>query len=320
MLRDVSSEFAKIAQIEAILRRGSREVSLAIGDDCAVLMPSARPRVWTVDAAVEDVHFSRSYMALRDIGYRAFMAAASDVAAMGGRAVAALSALTLPADFSDADLTELVTGLGRAADVCVCPIVGGNLARGRALTLTTTVLGECPGRVIARRGACVGDTLYITGTLGGAALGFRALSTGRAAEPQFARAVQQFLAPRAQLKRAPPIAEHATAAIDVSDGLLQDLEHLCRASRVGARVETKQLPFLQDFEAAARALSLDPVQLALAGGEDYQILFSAPPMSVSATLGTPIGEITVEREGVRAVDAQGVERTRGRGFDHFAGS
>jgi thiamine-monophosphate kinase len=314
-----TSEFAKIAQIDAILRRESREVSVSIGDDCAVLAASDRPRVWTVDSAVEGVHFSRAYMALTDIAQRAFAAAASDVAAMGGRAVAALSALTLPAAFGDDELTELVTGLARAADVCFCPIVGGNLARGCELSITTSVLGECPGRVLTRKGAQAGDGVFVTGTVGGAALGFRALSTGHGTEPQFALAIEQFLTPRARLDCARQVAEHATAAIDVSDGVVQDLEHLCRASGVGARIEAARLPWLPGFALAAGALSLDPLALALEGGEDYQLLFTAPRAAVPPTLATYIGAITAGDGGVQVLDERGQPRPRGRGFDHFAG-
>lgn len=316
----MSSEFARVAQIEAILRRECREVSLSIGDDCAVLAPSDKPRVWTVDAAVQGVHFSRDYMALDDIAYRAFMAAASDVAAMGGRCVAALSALVLPGTFSDAELRLLVTGLARAADLCGCPIVGGNLARGGELSLTTSVLGECPNQVITRSGARVGDGLFVTGSLGGAALGFRALSSGRGNEALFAREIEHFLQPRARLDCALDMARYATSAIDISDGLMQDLEHLCRASHVGARVEASALPLLAGFADAARALSLDPIALALDGGEDYQLLFTAPRTDVPNELAHWIGTITDERDGVCVLDAEGHERTRGRGFDHFADS
>jgi thiamine-monophosphate kinase len=316
----MSSEFARIAQIEAVLRRESREVSLSIGDDCAVLAPSDKPRVWTVDTAVQGVHFSRDYMTLEHVAARAFSAAVSDVAAMGGRCVAALSALILPSTFSDPELQQLVVGLARASDEYGCPIVGGNLARGGELSLTTSVLGECPSAVITRSGARLGDGLFVTGTLGGAALGLCALSAGRAADPMFARGIEQFLRPRARLDCALDMAACATAAIDISDGLMQDLEHLCRASHAGARVEASALPLLEGFADAARALALDPIALALDGGEDYQILFSAPRTQVPPALARWIGTVTRERDGVHVLDAQGNERTRGRGFDHFADS
>jgi thiamine-monophosphate kinase len=303
----VTGEFARIAQIEALLKRASNHVLVGIGDDCAVLAPSVHPRVWTVDAAVEDVHFARSIMSLEDVGYRAFMAAASDVAAMGGSAVAALSSLILPVAFDDQELHQLVVGLARAADACACPIVGGNLARGRQLSLTTSVLGECAGRVITRHGARVGDHIYVTGTLGGSALGLHALLAGRR------ECADKYLAPRARLDLAAALAGVATAAIDISDGTLQDLGHLCAASRVGARVEAALLPL--ESPELARACGLDSVSLALEGGDDYELLFtSSEPVPWATRIGT------IVEGALQVLDLDGNARTASRGFDHFAGS
>jgi thiamine-monophosphate kinase len=314
----VSSEFTRISHIEALLRRDSAAVTLGIGDDCAVLAPSALSRVWTVDAAIEGVHFARTFVELEDIAYRAFMAAASDIAAMGGRAVAALSALALPSSFSDPELSRLVRGLARAADECACPIVGGNLTRASELSLTTSVLGECPARVLSRAGARVGDGVFITGTLGGAALGLRLLQRGLPSERTFEPIIQRFLAPRARLDVSLALAELAHAAIDVSDGLVQDLTHLCRASHVGARIDSAALPLPAEFDEAARSIWLDPRALALEGGEDYEILFTAPPASVPPGLARCIGAITDAQLGVVVVDGQGKPVPLGQGFDHFA--
>lgn len=316
-LAAMSSEFARIAEIEAILRRASSAVVLGIGDDCAVLAASAYPRVWTVDSAVENVHFARASMQLDEIAFRAFMAAASDVAAMGGKAVAALSALTLPRAFSDAELRALVHGLARASDVCECPIVGGNLARGLELSLTTSVLGECRGPILTRRGARVGDGIYVTGTLGGAALGLRALLAGKRDDPAFLPAIERFVAPRARLDVAAAIAECASAAIDISDGLVQDLGHLCRASEVGARIELGTVPRLHDFALLAERLGASPEALPLSGGEDYEVLFTARDEQVSATLAARIGEVTAEPGHVVVVDERGRALDVGDGFDHF---
>jgi thiamine-monophosphate kinase len=314
----MSSEFARIAQLEALFRRSSPDISLAIGDDCAVLAPSAHRRVWTVDSAVENVHFSRAFMALGAIAYRSFMAAASDVAAMGGRAVGALSALTLPSSFSDDELMELASGLVRAADACACPIVGGNLARGRELSLTTTVLGECATAVATRAGARVGDGLFVSGPLGGAALGLSALSRGHGDDARYRAAIACFLAPRARLDLAHQLANVASAAIDVSDGLAQDLAHLCEASGVGALVEADRLPLLADAAALARELDRDAIALALGGGEDYELLFTAAPDQVPAALGTRIGTIVNRDRGLSVLDAQGRALPLAPGFDHFA--
>ncbi|HEX5659811.1 MAG TPA: thiamine-phosphate kinase [Polyangiales bacterium] len=299
-------EFTRIARIEALLKRASNDVLVGIGDDCAVLTGSLHPRVWTVDAAVEGVHFSRAIMTLEDVGYRSFMAAVSDVAAMGGRAVAAVSALILPTSLHDDELHQLVSGLARACDACACPIVGGNLARGSELSLTTSVLGECAGRVITRSGARPGDHVYVTGTLGGSALGLHALLAGRR------ECAEKYLAPRARLDLAGKLASIASAAIDISDGTLQDLGHLCTASGVSARLEATLLPL--ESADIARGFGLDPVTLALEGGDDYELLFTS---AQDVPWATRIGSIH-EGAGVQVLETDGHARRTSRGFDHFS--
>ncbi|MDB4988411.1 MAG: thiamine-phosphate kinase [Myxococcaceae bacterium] len=271
-----------------------------------------------MDAAVEGVHFARAFMELEDIAYRAFMAAASDIAAMGGRATAALSALALPHSFSDEELRRLVSGLARAADECACPIVGGNLTRASELSLTTTVLGECPARVLSRAGAQLGDGIFVTGTVGGAALGLRLLQRGMPSERTFEPIIQRFLAPRARLDVALALAEVAHAAIDISDGLFQDLTHLCRASGVGAQLEAVALPLLEAFAEAASSIWLDPTALALEGGEDYEILFTAPHSSVPSGMAQRVGTVVDVSQGVQVFDRKGRPIATGNGFDHFA--
>jgi thiamine-monophosphate kinase len=309
-------EFQRIARLRELFERPSSAVILGIGDDCAVLAPSGRPRVWTVDTAVAHVHFDTRFTSLEAVGYRAFMAAASDLAAMGATAVAALSSLILPQAFSDEELDQLADGLARAADACSCPIVGGNLARGSELSLTTSVLGECEDRVLTRAGARAGDFVYVTGPLGGAALGLRRLSQGvSVGEPDlFARA---FLFPRARLDLSRSLAERASAAIDVSDGLLSDLTHLCRASGLCAELELERIPTIPGFAEAAREAGLDAQNLVLSGGDDYELLFTSSE-ELPTDLGTRIG---VPGAGVPEIilrDATGTQlELPTSGFDHF---
>jgi thiamine-monophosphate kinase len=312
----VSTEHERIARIHELLARPSQHVLLGIGDDCAALAPSALPQIATVDAAIEGVHFSRAFMREDEIGYRALMAAASDVAAMGGTARAALCALALPAALDEAAFEGLLRGLAEAADALGFPIIGGNLARASEISLTTTILGECPGRTIARQGARPGDALYVTGSVGGAALGLAALRADSSRPPRFAPAVARFLRPRARLELAAELARCASAAIDVSDGLAQDLAHLCRASGVSARLELARVPRLPEFEPLARELGLDGEQLLLSGGEDYELLFSARPEDVPSGFATQIGAIETGA-GVRVLGPDGGLRTGSAGFDHF---
>src|SRR4051812_38149858 len=125
----MATEFERIARLKELFRHApSDRVALGIGDDAAVLNPTARLSVWTVDSAVEGVHFSRAFMGLEDIGYRAFMAAASDIAAMGGRAVSALCAWILSKEVSEEEFDRLALGVAEAAELCGCAVVGGNLA------------------------------------------------------------------------------------------------------------------------------------------------------------------------------------------------
>lgn len=289
---------------------------VGIGDDCAVLSPVSFPQVWTVDTAVENVHFSRAFMSYRQIAYRAFMAAASDIAAMGGSATAALSALCLPRAFSDGELDELLAGTAAAADLLQVVVAGGNLARANELSLCTTVLGECKAKVLRRDSARVGDGVFVTGTLGGAALGLSALQAGETFDGSYADSIARFLEPRARLDLAESVARVASSAIDVSDGLLQDLRHVCASSRVGATLHAEAFPVLTGFAALARERGHDPHTLVLGGGEDYELLFTAAPGSVPAGLATQIGVITVQQE-LRVLDANGHELPLVSGFDHF---
>lgn len=314
----MTTEHQRIARIRALLARPSAaHVQVGIGDDCAVLAQAAGPRVWTIDAAVEGVHFRRDRMALADIGFRAFMAAASDLAAMGAKATAALSALILPATLSDDELEALISGIARASDACACPVVGGNLARGNELSLTTTVLGEPHTRVLLRSGARAGDGLFVTGPLGGAALGMHALFADRR-EPDFEPYLRAFLAPRARLDLSQDLGCLASSAIDVSDGLLQDATHLAEASQLTANIEIARVPTLPLYESLAASLHLDALHTMVAGGEDYEVLFTAPVDADVNAWATRIGMISEGPGEARLLDATGANiNVQVGGFDHF---
>jgi thiamine-monophosphate kinase len=251
----------------------------------------------------------------QEIGFRAFMAAASDIAAMGAEPLAALCALAFPKSFDDRALDALLAGIAEASDELALPVVGGNLARAGELSITTTVLGST-GHALTRAGARRGDGVFVSGTLGGAALGLAALRAGRAQDTDFAPFVERFLRPRARLDLADLLRRHASAAIDVSDGLVQDLGHLCEASGLGADLCLDQIPRLLGYERLAEALGQDARALLLAGGEDYEIVFTAPRDGVPIQLGTCIG-VMREGDGVRVSSAEGEALRPPPGFDHF---
>ncbi len=326
----MATEHQRIERIRALLAPSSTAgpaarkpsgiaagIEVGIGDDCAVLAQASGARVWTVDSAVQGVHFRRDCMSLDAIGFRSFMAAASDIAAMGAKALAALSALVLPASLTDAELDQLVGGIARAADVCACPVIGGNLARGSDLSVTTTLLGEPHQRAVLRSSAREGDGLFVTGKIGGAALGMHALFAGRQ-DPAIQPCIDAFLAPRARLDVSEALGHIASSAIDISDGLLQDARHLCRASQLSARIELARIPRLAELESLAHTLKLDFVPTLVAGGEDYELLFTAAVDADVSAWATRIGVMKVGASNVFLVDADGsLLSVSAGGFDHF---
>lgn len=314
----MASEHERIAEIRARLSRTALPapgVALSIGDDAAILDSTAADSVLSVDAQVEGVHFRREWLTLRQLGARAMASALSDLAAMGATPRAALLSIICPSDLADHELYEIIDGAGDAQARYACPVVGGNLARGAQLSLTTTVIGSAPSQPMTRSGARPGDGLYVTGVLGSAALGLALLKRGITERaPGHA---ERWRVPTARIDEGRRVAEHAHAAIDVSDGLLQDLRHICAASSVGCVVDVAALP--RPAEAAlAHELGLELEQLALCGGEDYELLVAAALPALGADF-TRIGTFC-EGGGIRLRDAAGTLRAADiTGFDHFSG-
>lgn len=295
----------------------SAHVELGIGDDAAVLAASGKRSVISVDAAFENVHFRRSFAALDVIAERALIAALSDLAAMGAAPRAALLALGLPDDTLDEDVDALAAGFARASEHHACPIVGGNLSRANELSITSTVVGETEAAPLTRSGARDGDSLFVTGVVGAAALGLLLLERDND-DPRGQPFVARFLKPVARIAEGLALRGQASAAIDVSDGLLQDLAHVCRASGVGAMVETMHLPLARGFVEMAHALGRDPLALALGGGDDYELLFTLPAGSRAPDFGTRIGTITARSGEVSAVDGSGKKLDLpAYGYRHF---
>jgi len=297
------NEFELIDQIvDALGAAAAGEwVRLGPGDDSAVTaVPEGAELVSSIDALVADVHFPAA-AAPELVGYRAMMVSASDLAAMGAAPGFALVALSLEHD-DVAWLRGLAAGMGEACGTLGLPLVGGNLARG-PLTIAVSVHGFVPaGGALRRRGARLGDAVYVTGRLGAAAA---AVARGdlEAARPEALNALQRgYFRPRARLQAGQALRGVASGLIDLSDGLLQDLGHVCRASGVGADLEGARIP-------VAEGASLDHV---LAGSDDYELCFTAadevPDLGVPVTR---IGRIGAE-PGVRVDGA-----AAGGGFQHF---
>src|SRR3954469_18979207 len=269
------SEFSAIARLEALFRGSNSKIELGIGDDAAVLDSSGR-WVWTVDAAVEHVHFERGWLSLADLAFPSFQAAASDVSAMGAAPFAALSSVIFPPGFAAAELSQLARGQRAAARALGCAVVGGNLARGAELSITTTVVGSVERRVLLRSGARVGDELWLCGELGLAAAGLRLLRAGtlRATDKAARTALRVFRRPQAELAAGLELSRVAHAAIDSSDGLAGDVRHLATASGVEVLIDLEALRAALNpaLLALAARLGVSTVELALCGGEDYALV------------------------------------------------
>jgi thiamine-monophosphate kinase len=293
-------------------------VAVGIGDDAAVL-PLAGPGVlvWTIDAQVEGTHFRRDWLAWGDVGWRSFMAAASDLAAMGAAPVSALSALALSPSVDDAALEALARGQADAARVVGAPVIGGNLARASEASITTTLLGRA-ARPVLRSGARAGDGLYLAGAVGMAAAGLAALDSGAGpGDADVSACIEAWRRPRARIDDGLAMASIATAAVDVSDGLARDAQHVAEASGVTLILEEVALcaRAAGALEAAAGLLGRDVLDLVLAGGEDYALLVASP---------TPIagfdrvGAVEAGAPEVVLLAHDGTRRSAGdRGFDHF---
>jgi thiamine-monophosphate kinase len=308
-LRDLG-EFELIDRIQRLAEEvQGKDVVLGIGDDAALLRPRrGEDLVVTSDAMIEGTHFRWDGETPRMLGRRALAANLSDLAAMGSRPIGFTFALAAPPSLELRRVTGVVRGMLDLADSFGCPLVGGNVTRARETSIHITALGAvAPGRVLKRSGARVGDRILVTGKLGISAL---ERARGR---------IRTVPTPRVAEGRALARIASVTACIDISDGLLADLDHLLEASGVGGEIDAGRVPTPRGFEAACRRLKRDPLQLALGGGEDYELLFTASGNTPSSEalerrLGTAVTEIgrIVER-GLLIHGAAGAPR----GWRHF---
>jgi thiamine-monophosphate kinase len=280
-----------------------------IGDDAAVLrLPRGDSLVVSVDSAVENKHFRREWLTPREIGYRAVAAALSDLAAMAARPVGVLVALTLPEPWL-LSILEIADGIGDALDLAGTHVVGGNLTAGEELAITTTVLGAAFAP-LSRGGARVGDRVYVTGRLGGVQAAIVKLTTRES--PGAFR--ERFSHPVPRIAEARWLADRgATAAIDISDGLLADALHLATASNVCVDLGFRDIPTFSGISA--------PV--AMRSGEEYELIVTMADVvdagEFAERFGIPlteIGRVTDGEPGSVALDGGYVPGASGH--DHFS--
>lgn len=312
--------------IETFFKRPARHATLGVGDDCALLPVRAGQQLAiSSDMLVEGRHFL-STVKPRALGHKALAVNLSDLAACGAEPKAFMLALALP-EANAAWLSEFSKGLWDLADAHQCDLIGGDTTRG-PLNICITVLGEVPAQLaLLRSGAQVGDDIYVSGTLGDARLALEVFR-GRLSVPQavFEQARLRMEMPTPRLALGLALRGVATSAADISDGLLGDLQHILKASGVGADIETQ---YVVGTLAARTQLHL-PIetqrQLTLSGGDDYELVFTAPESKRAeiAALGveaqtpiTRIGKIKAKQQ-LRLLDSEGLEMAHAfDSFDHF---
>ena len=329
------SEDELIAAIRKVLSGDAPGVVIGVGDDAAVVEAGAGEQVLTTDMLVEGVHFERGTISARDLGAKSIVVNVSDVAAMAASPRYALASLALSPEVEAAWVMELYGGMRAACGEYALSLVGGDCSRADAVVISVTVAGEvAPGRAVTRAGAHPGDLIVVTGALGAAAGGLvlsRAHPSKAAAalgKPWGRELVEAFARPVARVGEALTLAEGGvTAMMDLSDGLAKDLSRLCLESGVGARVELEKVPVAPALREGAQLLGVDPLELAIGGGEDYELLATIDPADLDPARGelderfgvtlTEVGGIL--EEGFIAVDAEGNESAlEPKGWDHFS--
>ena len=313
--------------------RSNEAPAFGLEDDTALLKPGPSDDLLiTMDALVAGIHFFPDDPP-KAIAHKALAVNVSDIVAKGGLPASYLMTIALPPHVEADWLCEFARGLQAAQDGFACQLIGGDtVSTSGPLMISITLLGEVAcGKMVRRKGARPGDIVFVSGTIGDAALGLllrtndQRMVKARLDKAQINHLLERYLYPRPRLELAPLIASHASAAMDISDGLMGDFAKLCAVSGVGGVVEAARVP-LVDAATSALAQVPDLLETVLGGGDDYEILFTvaasqAAEFEKHAGNGTVtrIGKITARAEGVKALDAQGQALDLAQSaFDHFA--
>jgi len=327
-LREIG-EFGLINRIREWMAISHSDLVQGIGDDVAVIEMGEKALLVTTDILIEGIHFERSWINPYQLGGKALAVNLSDIAAMGGTPKYFLISIGLPKNLLYSFISSLYRGLKEEAKRFCVGLIGGDTSLSNKIVINICLLGEGKKEnLLFRNGARVGDDLYVSGTLGDSALGLKILKKrGPKGEPK--GLVEKHLSPFPRIKLGQAIAKHhlATSMIDISDGLLIDTFHILEESKVGARVWEGRIPLSKLYKKWILSYTKDPYQIALCGGEDYELLFTAPRVirkrisSLSLSLKIPItciGEILPKKEGFHIIRRDGKEYSPLHlGFDHF---
>ncbi len=304
-----------------------KNLIIGIGDDCAVWRGDTANQLAKIDCQVEGVHFNLDIISWEDLGWKSLAINLSDIAAMGGFPRYALVSLGLPLNTEVENVISLFKGMLKLARISGTAIVGGNMSGSSTIFIDVSVLGRTgnpEGKYLSRSSAQPGDRIAVTGWLGTATAGLEMLTRKLKFDTSITDCLKQaFTQPQPRLEEGRLlVANGVIAGIDISDGLLSDLRHICQSSALGAVVEVEKLPIRNEVKSAFSERSYE---MALSGGEDYQLLFTASPEIVervrrsSSYPITIIGEVVAENPGqVILIDEEGKRvQPKVMGWDHF---
>ncbi len=338
------SQLGELSLLELVRKRfekKSKHIVVGIGDDSAVVKPIQKNLLVTTDMMIEGIHFDLSFITPYQLGFKLISINVSDIYAMGGKPLYTILNIAVNKKIDKNIIEQFLDGVKDAQRKYNTLLIGGDLsATYGGMALSATILGYAD-RHIKRSGAATGDKIYITGYLGDSACGLELLK--RLKKPMSLVTRRKVHGAKSRGRRVvraqslmglsrdivePLLRRHlmpevrypqkfrvATSMIDVSDGLLIDLSRICDESRVGARIYKEKIPLSPELKQVAQYLGISPLQLALSGGEDYELLFTAPPQK--CVRATHIGEII--RRGRYIVDSKGNERAFSpKGYQHFS--
>ncbi len=331
-LEDIG-EFGLIDRIRKIVDKPAKDLVLGIGDDAAVFDTTAgHATVVTTDVLTEGVHFDLSYFSYYDLGWRALAANLSDIAAMAAVPRFALFSIGLTERVAVEAVEQLFSGARALADRFAVSIIGGDTTASPDRTfLSVTVIGEvAKAAMTTRSGAQPGDTIFVTGDVGGAMAGFKALRAKQAHPPaRISHIIDRHLRPLPRIAEAQYLTRNLaiSAMIDISDGVASEVGHICRNSQTGAEVWTSQLPIHDETMHIASENNENARDYALHGGEDFELLFAARREQATilaqfrqkfGVTCTAIGKITEAEKGIRFLDQDGRELALSQtGYSHF---
>lgn len=321
-----SGELLLLERIRRKFKRKFPDLICGIGDDSAVVRVARKNMLLTTDMMVEGVHFDLRWTTPFQLGFKLISVNVSDVYAMGGSPRFALINFAAPGDADSGLFERFFDGIERAAGLYDMAVIGGDVSSADKLVVSASVVGYA-SRILTRAGAGDGDGIYVSGTLGEAACGLELMKRlGRPVEIEKGkkaafglqwRVVSPLIGRHLMPQATDPgkFVRGATAMMDISDGLLIDLSRLCRESRVGAVVDLDRIPMSQELRSAAAYLKMSALDMALGGGEDYRLLFTAP--DGARTDAFFIGRIG--GRGLSGVDEAGKKRRlEVKGYQHFA--